>query len=122
MAELINDYSLNDDGTVTFAFEHVTRMLRRPNLRQYRDAVESLSRLRQSYMNPESGTVDMDKQLDGIVSWFDSVFQSLAGEGFPRNEDGSIDDTQLPPWLLNAEIITDLIGHWQTSPNRRGAP
>lgn len=124
MAKIEDDYSLNDDGTITFAFDTVTRVLRRPSLKQYREAVEELARVRSGLfggdlLNPKIAGVD--EQLDKIIGWFDTVFVALAGEGLPRTPEGEIDDAVLPSWLLNGDIIQEMVSHWQTSPNRRGA-
>jgi hypothetical protein len=113
-----DDLSFNDDGTITFEFDKVTRVLHRPTLGEYREAVESLGRMRaEAVKKPE-------QSFTLVLEWFDSIFTTLAGEGLPKKtvEDESVvDDSKLPSWLLSGDLIGEIINHWQTSPNHRGA-
>lgn len=121
---MTDGFSLNPDGTITFEFSGVTRVLRRPTLKQYRASLETLSALRDEAAGDaeegdvSSGTIKM--QLDKIVEWLDQTIKSLSGEGLPRASDGEIDEDLLPAWLLSGEVIRDVITHWQTVPSRHG--
>lgn len=135
-------YTLNEDGTAVFEFGGIIRTLRRPKLIEYREVLEDLGEFREEILRAaeaakraaETGdasqvpSVKIGEQLDKLLSWLDSVFVTLAGEGFPRVEktqdDGSvvlvIDEGKLEPWLLAGQVVTDLVQHWQTVPSRHG--
>jgi len=117
------EFTLNPDGTITFDLDGAVRVLRRPTLRQYRDALETLSALRDEIepsAEDEGFSTTVKIQLDKIVLWLDHIFKELAGEALPRTSDGEIDDTKLPAWLLSGELIASIITHWQAVPSHRG--
>lgn len=126
----MSDYTLNDDGTINFNFDSFTRVLKRPNLRQYRTAVEALTKGEQRVEGDE-----VNVRLDFVIGWFDEVIAMLAGEGFPRvpavdDEENPIvvddkpvmviDEDRLPAWLLKAELMAELVIHWRDNPSHRG--
>ena len=118
MTEITDDYALEDDGTVQFNFGGITRVLKRPTLRQYREIMQGLGDLRDQLLeNGDTGVVKV--QIDVMVKWFDDVFTSLAGEGLPKIGK-HVDEDKLPSWLLSNDIVTDLVRHWQTVPSRPG--
>lgn len=123
----MSGYKLNDDGTAAFTFEDFTRTLKRPTLRQYREAVESLGLMRDDVVkaNPDTVQSIVKVNIDLVIQWFDEVFLSLAGEGFPRIADETgdlvIDEDRIAPWLLAGTIIAELVSHWQENPSPHGA-
>ena len=123
-ATISDDYELNDDGTATFEFDGITRVLKRPTLRQYRTAVEALGGRKDTLLGATKDgdieSVGVGVQLDALVEWFDVVFTDLAGEGLPKTADGEIDEDRLPSWLLSGTIVQGLVGHWQAVPSHRG--
>ena len=130
----MSDYVLNDDGTANFEFDNFTRVLKRPTLGQYRQLVEGLGALRDEVLNKITTDDATQKQtasvqIELVVDWFDNTFRVLAGEGFPRKtvpateetpEHEVVDEDKLPSWLISAELVAELIGHWQTVPSHRG--
>ncbi len=143
----MSDYVLNDDGTATFDFDDFTRVLKRPTLRKYRENVEALGALRDEVLTKMTEDDDgptqkktMTVQIDLVVGWFDHVFESLSGEGLPRRAtteeereayrflhpghdapEEIVDEDKIPSWLISADVVAELINHWQQNPSRRGA-
>lgn len=126
---MADNLSFNTDGTITFDYGDLHRVLKRPSLRQYRNLLESLSRMRDEALARSGGDLEDESkvnmgvisyQLDALVAWFDEMFESLSGERLPRRDDGSINDDLLPSWLLSGGVINDVVSHWQTVPSRHG--
>lgn len=126
---MAENLSFNTDGTITFEYENLHRVLKRPSLRQYRTLLESLSRMRDEALE-RGGGEELDEtkvnmgviafQMEALVKWFDEMFDALSGEPLPRRDDGSIDDDRLPSWLLSGGVINDIVTHWQSVPSRHG--
>jgi hypothetical protein len=117
-------FQLNDNGTVDFGFGGITRTLARPTLGQYRRLLEKLGAARDSLVvdenDPDAKQPRIEEQFEKLLEWFDDLFKMLAGEGFPRNDDGSIDEDSVPSWIIASDVVTDLVKHWQVVPSRRG--
>jgi hypothetical protein len=115
-------YDLNENGTITFEFEGITRVLKRPTLGQYRGVIDALGTLRDDVVAAQKEGTDLKpgQQLDLLIVWLDHVLVTLAGEGLPRTADGVFDEDRIPAWLLSGTVVTDVIGHWQTVPSRHG--
>lgn len=125
----MSDYFLNEDGTATFELKKVTRVCRRPNLKEYRELVEALS-------SGDGKKDNITVRISLALEWWDTVFTLLAGEGLLKTKklDGEgkvvkdendepimiIDETKLEPWLITDVVIVGLIAHWQTFPSPPG--
>jgi len=113
------DYELKADGTAVFHFDDITRTLKRPTLRQYRELVESLGAMRDKLIaasdaaNGEEVNVPVALQFDELLGWLGQVCETLSGESLP-------DEDLLPPWVLSPQIAGDLVTHWSTIPSHRG--
>jgi hypothetical protein len=111
------DYELKTDGTAVFHFDDITRTLKRPTLREYRELVESLGNLRDELIEASGGDTEVNVpvklQFDKLLGWLDEVCQTLSGEPLP-------DEDSLPPWVLSPQIAGDLVTHWSTIPSHRG--
>lgn len=122
-AKIEDDYSLEDDGTAVFEFGGITRTLKRPTLKQYRTAIETLGAMRSELseaLSDDDVSIEIGPQIDALIGWLDEVFTSLAGEGLPKDSAGNVDEDLLPAWLLSGSIINSLIAHWQAVPSHRG--
>lgn len=124
----MSEYTFNDDGTADFEFPKFSRKVRRPNLKEYRELVERLT--------GDVAESAVKVRISEVLSWWDTVFTTLAGEGLPRtkkvDEEGKtvkdendepvmiIDEAKLEPWLITDQMIVGLVAHWQTFPSPPG--
>jgi len=124
-----DNYTLETDGTVTFDIgDGSTRRLKRPSLGQYRKLMELLDTLRRDANKRQQERTERGdatqapgagESVDDMVTWLDGVFNELSDSPLPRMND-SVDIDKLPVWFVSTELVTDLIGHWQSTPSHRG--
>jgi hypothetical protein len=111
---------LNPDGTVTLSLDDGTWLIRRPKLRQFRELVESLARLRKT-LNDEIAEaeetkvdVPVTRPDELMLGWLNEVLATLGPV------DAQLTDDNADAWMTTSGVSTDLITHWRTRPPVRG--